>query len=199
MKYVIYISGTTQSYLKEDGTIGDWNTDLSKIKYFDTKEAANQYMETNGIINPDFSVEFVNFIVEDKEAGNEMCKFGSLEEAEAYLKSCEDFDKKNGNYKPDFYNIEITGMENSLVLKWGTLKRWHFDSERCQELMKEYTAIGSSVTAMGQKDTPRQKEIICELIDLCDSDTILLDFMDKHVSKKEAKDYVMNYGKNKTT
>lgn len=196
MKYVIYISGTTQSYLKEDGTIGNWNTTPEEIKYFDTKESAEQYKKTNGIINPDFSVESVNFIVEDREAGNELCLFGSIEEAKVYLKSCEDFDKKNGTYVPDFYNIAITGMRNSLVLKWGTLKRWHFDGKRCQKLMEEYNEIGSSFSAMSQKDTPRQKEIICQLIDMCTESTIYLDFSDKWVSKQEAKDYVMNYGKN---
>ena len=82
---------------------------------------------------------------------------------------------------------------NFLVLKWGTLKRWQFDSDKGKALMKEYYEIGSSVSAMQQNDTPRQKEIICELIDECDGDTIYLDWDGKDVSKQEAKDYVMNY------
>ena len=87
---------------------------------------------------------------------------------------------------------------NSLTLKWGTLKSWNFsNSEKGAELLKEYNKIGSSFSAMMQRDTPRQKEIICELIDLCDGDTIYLDWDGKDVSKQEAKDYVMNYGKNK--
>lgn len=48
---------------------------------------------------------------------------------------------------------------------------------------------------MAQKDTPRQKEIICKLIDLCDENTIYLEWLEKNVSKQEAKGYVMNYGK----
>ena len=84
---------------------------------------------------------------------------------------------------------------NFLVLKWGTLKRWEFTSEKGKTLMKEYFEIGSSVSAMSQRDTPRQKEIICELINECDGDTIYLDWDGKDVSKQEAKDYVMNYNR----
>lgn len=85
--------------------------------------------------------------------------------------------------------------QNYLSLKWGTLKGWDFtNSERGKELIKEYCEIGSCVSAIAQKDTPRQKEIICELIDLCDDDTIYLDWYNKDVTKQEAKDYVMNYG-----
>lgn len=90
--------------------------------------------------------------------------------------------------------MENTETKNYLTLKWGTLKSWHFDSEECRALMKEYNQIGSSFSAMTQDDTPRQKEIICELIDLCDGDTIYLEWDGKDVSKQEAKEYVMNYG-----
>lgn len=86
-----------------------------------------------------------------------------------------------------------TATSNRLTLKWGTLKSWHFDSKECQALMKEYNDIGSTLSAMSQRDTPRQKEIICQLIDLCDGDTIYLDWDSKDVSKQDAKDYVMNY------
>ena len=85
---------------------------------------------------------------------------------------------------------------NYLTLKWGTLKSWDFtNSKKGILLLNEYGTIGSSISAMAQRDTPRQKEIICELIDLCDGDTIYLDWDDKEVSKQEAKDYVMNYRK----
>ena len=89
-----------------------------------------------------------------------------------------------------------TEVKNYLTLKWGTLKSWDFThSEKGQELLREYAQIGSYFSAMTQRDTPRQKEIICELIDLCDGDTIYLDWDGKDVSKQEAKDYVLNYGK----
>ena len=88
-----------------------------------------------------------------------------------------------------------TKTKNTLTLKWGTLKSWQFDGEQGQKLMEEYYEIGSSYSAMAQNDTARQKEIICELIDLCDGDTIYLEWDGEDVSKQEAKDYVMNYGK----
>lgn len=91
--------------------------------------------------------------------------------------------------------MENTTTENRLSLKWRTLKSWHFDSEKGKKLLREYNEIGSSYSAMLQKDTPRQKEIICELIDECDGDTIYLEWDGKDVPKQEAKDYVMEYGK----
>jgi len=88
---------------------------------------------------------------------------------------------------------------NYLTLKWGTLKSWDFtNSKKGKKLLKEYHKIGASFSAMTQHDTIRQKEIICELIDLCDSDTIYLQWDGKDVSKQEAKDYVMNYGKDES-
>ena len=85
--------------------------------------------------------------------------------------------------------------ETYLTLKWGTLKSYNFNgSDEGSKLLKEYRKIGESFSAMAQKDTPRQKEIICELIDLCDGDTIYLEWDGKDVPKQEAKDYVMNYG-----
>jgi hypothetical protein len=86
-----------------------------------------------------------------------------------------------------------------LTLKWGTLKSWDFeDSEQGSKLLKEYNEIGSSYSAIAQRDTPRQKEIICEMIDLCEGDTIYLDWDGVDVSKEKAKEYVMNYGKKLT-
>lgn len=93
--------------------------------------------------------------------------------------------------------VDTSSDKNHLTLKWGTLKSWHFESEKGQALLKEYIKIGSSFSAMAQRDTPRQKEIIHELIDACDSEFVYLDWDDKYVSKQEAKDYVTNYGKEK--
>jgi len=86
-----------------------------------------------------------------------------------------------------------TKTKNYLTLKWGTLKSWHFDSDKCRALLTEYMEIGSSLSAAMQKDTPRQKEIICELIDECDGDTIFLDWDGVDVPKEEAKKYVIDY------
>ena len=80
-----------------------------------------------------------------------------------------------------------------LVLKWGTLKRWNFNSARGQELTQQYFDLGHSASARTQKDTPEQKRLICELIDECGAETIHLDWEGKDVSKDEAKRYVMEY------
>jgi len=87
-------------------------------------------------------------------------------------------------------------QKNYLTLKWGTLKSWDFNnSEKGIELLTEYRKIGSCYSAMAQQDTDRQKEIICELIDLCDGDTIYLEWDGKDVSKEEAKKYALEYNK----
>lgn len=82
---------------------------------------------------------------------------------------------------------------DSLTLKWGTLKSWDIRSEAGRALLRRYADIGSSLSGMMQRDTPEQKEIICQLIDGCAGD-IYLDWDGKYVSKEEAKNYVRNYG-----
>lgn len=85
-------------------------------------------------------------------------------------------------------------QKEHLTLKWGTLKDWHFRGSKKQlALLKEYNKIGSSYSAMMQRDTPRQKEIICELIDEGTFRTICSDWDGKEMTKRQAKKYVMNY------
>lgn len=85
-----------------------------------------------------------------------------------------------------------------LTLKWGTRKSWDFsNSNKGKELMKEYDEIEEHVKAdadLLNNDTQRQKEILCELIDLCDDDTIYIHYYGRYVSKDEAKEYILNYG-----
>lgn len=82
----------------------------------------------------------------------------------------------------------------TLTLKWGTLKSWNFSgSDACQILFEEYNNLGMCGSAMCQKDNQRQKEIICQLIDLCDGDTIYLEWDGEYVSKEDAKKYVIEY------
>lgn len=83
--------------------------------------------------------------------------------------------------------------QDHLALKWGTLKAWNLTSERGKELLRSYFAIGASVGAMTQHDTPEQKELICQMIDECGAPEIFLDWDGKYVSKDEAKKYVRNY------
>lgn len=86
--------------------------------------------------------------------------------------------------------------KDSLTLKWGTLKSWDFHSEKCKELLKEYGSIGSCFSAMFQHDTPRQKEILCELIDNGNFKYVWNDWDNKKMTKEEAKKYIIDYEKN---
>jgi hypothetical protein len=84
--------------------------------------------------------------------------------------------------------------QDYITLKWGTLKAWKLTSEKGKELFGKYVDIGASMSAMTQHDTTEQKELICEMIDLVPGE-IYLDWDDKYVSKQEAKNYVMEYGR----
>lgn len=83
-----------------------------------------------------------------------------------------------------------------LLLKWGTLKGWCFEnSPEAFEAYKEYVEIGSSFSAMAQKDTARQKELICIMIDKVNG-PIQNDWTgDVYEDRAKAKEYVMEYGK----
>jgi hypothetical protein len=83
--------------------------------------------------------------------------------------------------------------KDHLTLKWGTLKAWKFHSEKGKKLLKEYSELGMAWGAAQQHDTPRQKEIICELIDEGNFKKVYLDWDGKYVSKEEARKYVMDY------
>ena len=88
-------------------------------------------------------------------------------------------------------------VQDHLTLKWGTLKSWNLNSEKGKELLRKYHALGSSAGAMTQHDTPEQKELICQMIDECGAEEIFLDWDGKYVTKDDAKQYVMGYGKKK--
>lgn len=87
-------------------------------------------------------------------------------------------------------------VKDYVTLKWGTLKSWKVTSREGKELLEKYALLGYSMSAASQHDTPEQKEIVCKLIDLV-PDEIYLDWDDKYASKDEAKQYVMDYGKEK--
>jgi hypothetical protein len=87
----------------------------------------------------------------------------------------------------------VTENSDYITLKLGTLKSWNLSSDRARELFTKYREIGSSLSAMLQEDTPEQKELICQMIDACNSELIYLDWDGKYVSKEEAKKYVRDY------
>jgi hypothetical protein len=87
-----------------------------------------------------------------------------------------------------------------LTLKWGTLKAWDFQQPKTQALFKEWCELGWTWSADGcvialWRMTPRQKELICEIIDALDAETVHLDWDGVDVSKEDAKRYVMEYNR----
>ncbi len=88
--------------------------------------------------------------------------------------------------------------EESLTLKWGTLKGWDLKSDKSQGILQRYIDLGaSSAGAMTQCDTPEQKQLICDLIDAVDGE-IWNDWDGVVMTKEDAKQYVMTYGESKT-
>lgn len=83
-------------------------------------------------------------------------------------------------------------MSESLQLKWGTLKGWDLQTEKSLEAVKKYAAFGMSIGVMQQRDTPEQKQALCELIDAIAGE-IMNDWSGEIMSKDEAKAYVMEY------
>lgn len=83
--------------------------------------------------------------------------------------------------------------QDYITLKWGTLKSWSLTSTEGKALLEKYAAMGYSISAAMQHDTPEQREIICKLIDLVPGE-IYLDRNDEYVSKEAAKKYVLEHG-----
>lgn len=84
----------------------------------------------------------------------------------------------------------------SLALKWGTIKRWDVKSTASVVALKKYFDAGTvSMSAIAQHDNDAQRAALIELIEVVDCDEIYLDWDGKYVSKEEAKDYILNYGK----
>lgn len=85
-------------------------------------------------------------------------------------------------------------MSGSLTLKWGTIKGWDSLSADAVALLQQYADLGWSMGAAQQRDTPEQKRLICELIDAVD-EPIFNDWSGDDMTRQEAKDYVMSYGR----
>jgi len=82
-----------------------------------------------------------------------------------------------------------------ITLKWGTLKSWRLTNPALDPLIEEYNQEGgTNMSAMAQRDTLRQKEIICEMIDIIGK-PVYNDWTGEEMSVEEAKEYVMEYGK----
>ena len=84
-------------------------------------------------------------------------------------------------------------MSEYLLLKWGTLKGWELETDKSREAAQRYFDSGVSLSAMAQKDSPDQKQALCDLIEAIDG-PITNDWSGEDMSKDEAKAYVMEFG-----
>lgn len=86
-------------------------------------------------------------------------------------------------------------MSEHLLLKWGTLKGWNLESEASKAAAQKYVDFGMSGSgAMTQHDSADQKTALCELIDAIDGE-ISNDWSGETMTKDQAKEYVLSYGK----
>jgi hypothetical protein len=80
-----------------------------------------------------------------------------------------------------------------ILLKWGTLKGWKLQNPKLKPFIDEYNKVGGlSMSTMTQTDTIRQKEIICDMIDIIGK-PVYNDWSGDEMSIEEAKKYVMDY------
>jgi hypothetical protein len=88
-----------------------------------------------------------------------------------------------------------SATDDYILLKWGTLKAWDVSaSPASQAILRRYLELGTSMSAMAQRDTPEQKELICELLRQHQG-TITSDWDGTVYTPEQAVDYVMNYPK----
>lgn len=81
-----------------------------------------------------------------------------------------------------------------ITLKWGTLKAWRLTNPALEPLIEEYNQQGgTNMSAMAQRDTQRQKEIICEMINVI-GNPVYNDWSGEEMTVEEAKQYIMEYG-----
>lgn len=81
-----------------------------------------------------------------------------------------------------------------LTLKWGNVKGWDGFEEGtpARAALEKWAESGQGLSAM-QRQTPEQRELICDIIDAVDGE-IWNDWNGVAMSKEDAKKYVREYG-----
>ena len=83
--------------------------------------------------------------------------------------------------------------DDYITLKWGGLKAWRLENPDLDPLIEEFNKEGgSNMSAMAQRNTLRQKEIICEMIEIIGK-PVYNDWSGEEMTIEEAKKYVMEY------
>jgi hypothetical protein len=87
--------------------------------------------------------------------------------------------------------------QDFLLLKWGNVKAYDFsNSPEAMKALKEWIETEVPYSVMGHDNTPRQRELICRMIDAVNgSFTIYWGNEDCTNDREKAKKYVMEYGK----
>lgn len=85
--------------------------------------------------------------------------------------------------------------QDSLTLKWGTLKAWTIVSDEARKVGEDIDKRGLewSAGAMQQVMTDAHKKAVCDLIDAVNCEEIWNDWTGEKMTKDEAKKYVMEY------
>ena len=81
----------------------------------------------------------------------------------------------------------------TLLLKWGSLKGWNLETDASKAALKRYFDDPVLASAAMQRNTPGQKQALCDLID-CLGGEIANDWSGETMTKAEAKKYVSEYG-----
>jgi hypothetical protein len=81
-----------------------------------------------------------------------------------------------------------------VTLKWGTLKSWNIQNPETWAIMEKYFELGTSMSAMAQRDTEEQQELLCQVIESI-GEPVYLEWDGEYVSVEKAKEYIRNYGK----
>ena len=91
-------------------------------------------------------------------------------------------------------------MMETIVLKWGTLKGWSALQPATVERLQQYADIGMNISAMAQRDTDEQKQILADVCDMVldGGGEVYSDWSGEHFTRETARDYIMNYGSDST-
>lgn len=90
--------------------------------------------------------------------------------------------------------LQIDWNKPYIILKWGTLKGWGNLTDEQTDTLQRYADLGSSMSAMAQRDTDEQKRLLCEAINLFEDGQVFLDWDGIAVTKETGVKYIMEYG-----
>lgn len=86
-----------------------------------------------------------------------------------------------------------------LGLKWGGLKAWDMRTDKSIAALRAYFDAGEQcMSAAMQRNNDAQKKALCNLVDATNAQ-IYNDWTGEKMTKAEAKDYILNFGKTKET